>query len=99
MAAHRDTRFRFLEELAVGDMLALEDLDGTVRRYRVTDTQIVRWDRFTTPRAPGARTLALATCYPFDAVTPGPLRYVVHARAVDRVATTRTATNDPRAGQ
>jgi sortase A len=26
--------------------------------------------------------LVLSTCYPFNAITPGPLRYLVHAEPV-----------------
>lgn len=78
IAAHRDTHFRFLKDVRKGDVISLEGLDGVTRRYTVTGAEIVRWDRFAIVRGDGHQ-LALATCYPFDAVLHGPLRYVVHA--------------------
>ena len=77
IAAHRDTHFRFLEQVRVGDIVSLRDIDDNNHRYRVTGTQVVRWDEFAVAR--GGHRLALATCYPFGAATSGPLRYVVHA--------------------
>jgi sortase A len=78
VAAHRDTHFRFLKNVRKGDVIALEGLDGVTRRYAVTGAEIVRWDHFAIVRDEGQR-LDLATCYPFDAVRHGPLRYVLHA--------------------
>jgi sortase A len=78
IAAHRDTHFRFLKNVRKGDAITLEGLDGVKRRYTVTGAEIVRWDRFAIVRGEGQQ-LALATCYPFDAIRHGPLRYVLHA--------------------
>lgn len=78
IAAHRDTHFRFLRDLRKGDIIAVVGLDGVGRRYRVTGAEIVRWDRFALPD-PLENALDLVTCYPFDAVRHGPLRYVLHA--------------------
>jgi sortase A len=53
--------------------------DGKVARFRATYTQVVRWNASgIDPDAPG-RQLALVTCWPLDAILPGPLRYVVYA--------------------
>lgn len=78
IAAHRDTHFRFLERLRVGDRLTLQGIDGKTRVWRVTGAEVTRWDRFALPDQGGDQ-LALATCYPFGALGHGPLRYVVHA--------------------
>jgi sortase A len=78
IAAHRDTHFRFLKNARKGDVITLAGLDGATRRYAVSGTEIVRWDRFAVAQEAGQR-LALATCYPFGAIRHGPLRYVVHA--------------------
>jgi len=78
IAAHRDTHFRFLREVRKGDAITVEGLDGVTRRYTVTDADVVRWNRFAIPEDMENR-LALVTCYPFDAVRHGPLRYVLHA--------------------
>jgi sortase A len=78
-AAHRDTHFAFLRDVAVGDEIVVRGRDGAAARFRVTRTEVVRWDASgIDPAAPG-RHLALATCWPLDAAMPGPLRFVVHA--------------------
>jgi sortase A len=78
-AAHRDTHFAFLGQIAAGDEIVVTRRDGVTSRFRVTHTAVVRWDASgIDPAAPG-RHLALATCWPLDSALPGPLRYVVHA--------------------
>ena len=77
IAAHRDTHFRFLKHLQPGDILHVTRKDGRSFRFTVTATRVVSWDRpGIAINAPG-HNLALATCWPFDAVSSGPLRYVV----------------------
>lgn len=83
LAGHRDTHFRFLRELQRGDPLVVHGVDGSVERYRVVGFATVRWDRFAYPVTPPRPLLALATCYPFDAVRHGPLRRVAWAERVD----------------
>ena len=81
IAAHRDTHFRFLRDVRVGDVIAVESVNGAHRRYRVTSGEVVRWDDFAIADRPD-NALALSTCYPFDALGHGPLRYVVHAEPI-----------------
>jgi sortase A len=80
LAGHRDTHFRFLRELEVGDEIVLEVGTGEARRYRVEEAVVVD-HHDPRPLAPSAEpTLTLVTCYPFDVIVPGgPLRYVVRA--------------------
>ena len=79
-AAHRDTHFALLGDLKAGDAILVERIDGRSARFEVTGAQVVRWNASgVDPDAPG-RTLALATCWPLDARTPGPWRYLVRAR-------------------
>ena len=80
IAAHRDTHFRFLKNLKPGDALDITRSDGLTFRFKVTGTNIVRWDKPDIDVNASGRNLALATCWPFDATTRGLLRYVVHAR-------------------
>jgi sortase A len=78
IAAHRDTHFRFLRELRVGDEFAVETQDRAHHRYRVIETRVfdVRTDRLVFDGDESIVTLL--TCYPFDALVPGgPLRYAV----------------------
>ncbi|BAQ49687.1 MULTISPECIES: class GN sortase [Methylobacterium] len=80
-AAHRDTQFRSLGRLVPGDPVEVRRLDGRVVRFRVTGRRIVRFDQSgLDPAAPGRR-LALVTCWPLDALGPGPERLVVEAVA------------------
>src|SRR5215472_1425755 len=78
-AAHRDTHFAFLGEVEIGDEIVVTRRDGAIARFRVTHTQVVRWDSSGIDPAASGRHLALVTCWPLDSVVPGPLRYVVHA--------------------
>ena len=81
IAAHRDTHFRFLEDAHPADAILVEGLDGVTRRYRITGTRIVRWDRFAVSVDRSTHRLALATCYPFGSRVHGPWRYIVYAAA------------------
>ncbi len=86
IAGHRDTHFAFLKEVIAGDNFDIVTADGTSRYYTVTGTQIVHaGNSGIDPHAPGRR-IALVTCFPFEARERGPLRYVVHAEEVQRIA-------------
>jgi len=83
VTGHRDTHFRFLADLAVGDPLVVAMTNGKDRRFRVSRTQVIAAKDAHAVIAGGDTRLTLVTCYPFDAVLPGlPLRYVVTAEAV-----------------
>jgi len=93
LSGHRDTHFRFLRNVHLGDALALETVDGRRHPYRVRSTAIVDYRKLVLSRS--ADQLTLVTCYPFDAITPGgPLRYVVIATPDDQVKESRK----PRSG-
>jgi sortase A len=82
IAGHRDTHFRFLRELRIGDEIELESARGVRERFVVRLTEIVDSRASELRIDPSRRRLVLVTCYPFDAVAPGgPLRYVVVAEA------------------
>jgi len=81
VTAHRDTHFAFLSHLAQGDRIVVEMPAGTARRYRVERSLVADHRALKLPADVRSTTLALVTCYPFDAVDPGtPLRYAVIAR-------------------
>ena len=85
-SAHRDTHFAFLAEVHVGDDIEVTRRDGRLLRFRVTGASVVRFDRSgIDPHASGRR-LVLSTCWPLNARTQGPLRYVVHAEMIEDVA-------------
>jgi len=78
-AGHRDTHFHFLREVVIGDEIIMTRSDGRAFRYRADRASVVRFDASgIDPRGEGYQ-LALSTCWPFDAVTPSPERYVLHA--------------------
>ena len=79
ISAHRDTHFRFLKDVQIGETLFLQTTDKTTG-YRVYDLQIVDSKTYRIQAAVDSRTLILVTCYPFDALTSGGhLRYMVYA--------------------
>ncbi|MEM9878609.1 MAG: class GN sortase [Pseudomonadota bacterium] len=82
IAAHRDTHFNVLKEIAIGNAIDVTASDGSKLRFEVSDTQIVDARRSGLVPNAGEAGLALVTCWPFDATQPGPLRFVVMARLV-----------------
>ncbi len=82
-SAHRDTHFRFLKDVVIGDEVRVTRRDGTAFRYRVTHTSIVRYDDSGIDPLASGHGIILSTCWPLDARTEGPLRYLVHASIVE----------------
>jgi len=82
-AAHRDTHFRFLRNVAIGDVIDVTRSDGKHFRYRADASAIVRFDASGIDPATQDFELVLSTCWPFDAVTSGPERYVLHATLIE----------------
>lgn len=90
IAAHRDTQFSYLRDVKYGDRIVVETADGEHSAFRVVDTRVVRADASGLDPEDGGPTgarLALVTCYPFNGVLRGPLRFVVLA---DREIATAT---------
>jgi sortase A len=81
-AAHRDTHFRFLKDVAIGDEIDVTRRDGKTFRYRADGSAIVRFDQSGIDPLTSGRELVLTTCWPFDAMTHGPMRYVLHATLI-----------------
>ncbi len=78
-AAHRDTHFAFLKNIEKNDQILVTRSDGKTISYRVSHMAVARWDEAKIAVNSEGRHVVLATCYPFDAITPGPLRYLVYA--------------------
>ncbi len=85
-SAHRDTHFRFLKHVKLDDEIIVTRRDGKLFRYRVTHTSVVRDDAPGIDPLADGRQIILSTCWPLDAVTPGPMRYLVHAEIVQHSA-------------
>jgi sortase A len=88
-SAHRDTHFRFLKDVAIGDEVEMTRRDGRTFHYRVTATSVVRYDASGIDPLTDGYELALSTCWPLNAVTPGPMRYVVYATMVQNPSASR----------
>lgn len=82
-AAHRDTHFAFLGAVRIGDEVMVERRDGRRQRFVVDDMRVAPWNASGIDAQASGRWLVLATCWPLDGRTEGPLRYLVTARAVD----------------
>src|SRR5882724_9883113 len=85
-SAHRDTHFRFLKDVAIGDEIDVVRSDGRTFRYRADSTSIVRFDASGIDPLAGGYELVLSTCWPFDALTAGPDRYLLHATMIGPVS-------------
>ena len=83
LAGHRDSAFRQLEELRLGDILRLVTPYGTLH-YRVRVTVIVGPDDPWVLDPTLGSTLTLISCYPCNYVGPAPTRFIVRA---DRIPT------------
>jgi len=89
IGAHRDTHFKFLEKLSIGDRILVERSDGKEFWFRVNSVQVADSRNSRLSLEADDSRLTLVTCYPFDAINPGgPLRYVVSAQ---KVPVTQTA--------
>ncbi|MCA1442923.1 class GN sortase [Ensifer sp. IC4062] len=82
IAAHRDTHFRWLKDVSPGDLLVLTRKDGRRFIFRAGEGRVARWDESGINASASGHNLALATCWPFDAVEQGPMRYIVNAELV-----------------
>ncbi len=75
---HRDTHFRFLEYLKVGDSLSLEETMEDPVRWIVTQTDTLKAGNLYVPKESTMENLLLVTCYPFGDLNPETdQRYVV----------------------
>ena len=81
LSAHRDSYFRALKDIAVGDAIELQTLQGS-RLFEVAETFIT--DPLDVSVLDPAETplLTLITCYPFYYVGFAPDRYIVRALPV-----------------
>jgi sortase A len=79
LAGHRDTIFRPLKGVRLGDAITLKTQNGDFE-YVVQSTAIVPPTDVQVLQPTAERTLTLITCFPFDYVGPAPDRFIVRAR-------------------
>jgi sortase A len=88
VAGHRDTIFRPLRFIKIGDPLTVTTRDR-IYHYRVENTAIVGPDDVYVLDDAGHPTMTLVTCYPFQFIGHAPRRFIVSANLVgteDRTA-------------
>jgi sortase A len=81
VSGHRDTVFRQLNKLKIGDRLIVKTSAGTFT-YAVSRTRIVHADDRTVIVPTDHAVLTMTTCYPFHYIGSAPDRYVVSADLV-----------------
>lgn len=81
LAGHRDTFFRPLRRIRVGDVIRLEVPPYTYA-YRVDETRVVEPSEVSVLQSRGTEELTLLTCYPFRWIGPAPERFVVKATRI-----------------
>jgi sortase A len=79
LAGHRDTFFRPLRNIRLGDAITLKTPDGAFQ-YVVESTAVVPASEVGVLASSDGRTLTLITCFPFDYLGSAPNRFVVRAR-------------------
>ena len=91
IAGHRDTVFRPLRHIQVGDPLELKTADRLFK-YKISKTIIVGPDDVYVLDPTEKPTLTLVTCYPFDFIGHAPKRFIVQAQLVsDEAGPTTTS--------
>ena len=78
LAGHRDTFFRPLQHIRVGDELRVSTLHGDFR-YQVRETMVVGPNDVWVLDPTNRPMLTLITCYPFSYVGKAPRRFIVRA--------------------
>ena len=78
IAGHRDGYFRGLKDVAEGDLIELETLDGSAI-YTITELFIVDPPDVWVLEPTDTPSLTLVTCYPFYYVGSAPQRFIVRA--------------------
>ena len=81
ISAHRDSFFRGLKDIELGDVVLVQSAYG-VEKYEVTDINIVPKEDVSVLAPVEQKTLTLVTCYPFYHVGAAPKRYIVTALPV-----------------
>jgi len=82
IAGHRDSFFRPLRNVQVGDDIMLETPAGNVH-YRVSSYRIVSPSEVSVIHPTSDPVLTLVTCFPFYFVGAAPDRFIVRANLVD----------------
>jgi len=86
ISGHRDTHFKYLQDVKLGQRIELQNELGEVRTYQIEDMEIIDSEKMGIRAPEQGQWLTLVTCYPFNAIDSGPLRYVVFAEEIESCA-------------
>jgi len=92
LAAHRDTFFRPLRDIQVGDEIRFKTNERSFE-YVVESIEVVTPRDVRVLEPSSGHELTFITCFPFHYVGPAPKRFVVHAREVERMPRDALARN------
>jgi sortase A len=84
LAGHRDTFFRPLRDIQVGDEIRFKTPEHSFE-YVVESIEVVAPTDIQVLGPSSGHDLTFITCFPFHYVGPAPRRFVVRAREVDRM--------------
>ena len=90
IAGHRDTHFRELRNVQVGEEITL-DSGGKSYLYRVTERRVIKPTETSVLNPTKEPILTLITCYPFYYVGPAPNRFIVRAELIEQQRASRAA--------
>jgi sortase A len=89
IAAHRDTLFRRLKDIRIGDEVSVESSAGVytyvvaaTRIVKPADVSVLRSDGGGLVAPPAGNLLTMITCYPFYYVGSAPKRFIVEAKLI-----------------
>jgi sortase A len=89
IAAHRDTHFKNIGLLKLGERMLIENTQGERLEFIIDQIQIVDSDKQYPITQMLDRRVTLVTCYPFvTTVANSPLRYLVSGVLMERVQST-----------
>jgi len=83
ISGHRDTSFKFLENVKVGDHLHIQTNKGKKLTYVVRELIIQEATNITLPLETEIPTMTFITCYPFRGIRNATSRFLVSAVLID----------------
>ncbi len=83
LAGHRDTVFKKMGDLQIGDIILFQ-IDGLIHKYEIFETLIIDESNLSVliPTNP-KEILTLSTCYPFEYLSSTEERYIINAKRIN----------------
>jgi sortase A len=84
LAGHRDSFFRPLSRIQLGDGIIFKTVDGEFE-YQVESTEVVLPSDVGVLQPSNEKTLTLVTCFPFYYLGAAPKRFIVRAHQIGQL--------------